>query len=76
MMFYNDIDKSQHPIGFYEGIKATYGDLKDEQTYKKWAKDVFANTMILMMQNGQHLLLTQVLPHYRLTLLLHMLLHL
>jgi len=47
MMFYNDIDKSQHPIGFYEGIKATYGDLKDEQTYKKWAKDVFANTMIL-----------------------------
>ena len=21
MMFYNDIDKNQHPIGFYEGIK-------------------------------------------------------
>ncbi len=47
MMFYNDIDKSQHPVGFYEGIKATYGDLKEEQTFKKWAKDVFANTMIL-----------------------------
>ncbi len=45
-LFYNDIDKSQHPIGFYEGIKATYGDLREEQTYKKWAKDVFANTLI------------------------------
>lgn len=45
-MFYNDIDKSQHPIGFYEGIKAAYGDLKDEATYKKWAKDVFEKTMI------------------------------
>jgi hypothetical protein len=45
--FYNDIDKSQHPIGFYEKLKAAYGDLKDEATYKKWAADVFANTMIL-----------------------------
>lgn len=47
MAFYNDVDKSQHPIGFYEKIKATYGDLKDETTFKKWAKDVFANTFIL-----------------------------
>ncbi len=46
MAFYNDIDKSQHPIGFYEKLKGTYGDLKDEATYKKWAADVFANTMI------------------------------
>jgi hypothetical protein len=46
-MFYNDIDKSQHPIGFYEGIKAGYGDLQDEATFKKWAKDVFAKTIIL-----------------------------
>lgn len=45
-LFYNDIDKNQQPIGLYEGIKATYGDLKEEQTYKKWAKDVFANTLI------------------------------
>ncbi len=47
MMFYNDVDKSQHPIGFYEKIKANYGDLKDEATFKKWAKDLFAKTMIL-----------------------------
>ncbi|MFT3909921.1 MAG: S46 family peptidase [Ferruginibacter sp.] len=46
MAFYNDIDKSQHPIGFYEKLKGTYGDLKDDATYKKWAADVFANTMI------------------------------
>jgi hypothetical protein len=46
MMFYNDIDKSQHPIGFYEKLKA-YGDLRDEATYKKWAADVFNKTMIL-----------------------------
>ncbi len=46
-LFYNDIDKSQHPIGFYEGIKNAYGDLKEDGTFKKWAKDVFDKTMIL-----------------------------
>ncbi|MFT3978991.1 MAG: S46 family peptidase [Ferruginibacter sp.] len=44
--FYTDIDKSQHPIGFYEKIKANYGNLNDDATYKKWAEDVFANTII------------------------------
>ena len=47
MMFYNDVDKSQHPIGFYEGMKATYGSLNEEATFKKWAHDVFAKTMML-----------------------------
>ena len=47
MMFYNDIDKSQQPIGFYEGIKDKFGSLNDEATYKKWANAVFDNTMIL-----------------------------
>jgi len=47
MMFYSDIDESQHPIGFYEKIKSTYGNLKEDSTYKKWAKDVFANTFLL-----------------------------
>lgn len=44
--FYTDIDKSQHPIGFYEKLKAAYGDLNDEATYKKWAQDVFSHTII------------------------------
>ncbi len=47
MMFYHDIDKSQHPIGFYENIKATYGNLDDEATYRAWAKNVFNSTMAL-----------------------------
>ena len=47
MMYYNDVDKNQHPIGFYEGMKGTFGSLKEEVTYQKWAKSVFSNTMIL-----------------------------
>lgn len=47
MMFYNDVDKQQHPIGFYENIKSKYGDLYDEATYKKWARDMFANSLLL-----------------------------
>ena len=45
-MFYTDIDKNQHPIGFFEGLKGSFGDLKDENTYKKYAAAVFNNTMI------------------------------
>lgn len=45
-MFYTDIDKSQHPIGFYENIKTTYGDLKDPATFKKMSADIFNTTMI------------------------------
>lgn len=47
MMFYDNVDKSQHPIGFYESLKANFGDLKQESTYKAWAKQVYDNTMIL-----------------------------
>ena len=47
MMYYNDVDKNQHPIGFYESIKSNFGSLKEEATYQKWAKSVFSNTMIL-----------------------------
>jgi V8-like Glu-specific endopeptidase len=47
MMFYRDIDKNQHPVNFYENLRAQYGSLDDESTYRKWAKDVFDKTMIL-----------------------------
>lgn len=47
MMFYRDIDKEQHPAGWYEKMKAAFGDLNDESTFKKWAADVFGRTMIL-----------------------------
>ena len=46
MAFHTDIDKNQHPIGFYEKFKAAYGNVNDEANYKKWASDVFTNTII------------------------------
>lgn len=47
MMYYFDVPKDQHPISFFEGVKGTFGDLKDELTWKKFAAAVFSNTMIL-----------------------------
>jgi hypothetical protein len=47
MMYYTDVDKSQQPIDFYQGIKDKFGSLDDEATFKTWATSVFANTMIL-----------------------------
>jgi hypothetical protein len=46
MMFYNDVVKDQHPVGFYGSLKNQYGPLDDEATYKKFAADVFSKTMI------------------------------
>ncbi len=45
-MFYEDVDKEQHPIGFYGTLKNTYGPLDDEATYKKYAANIFTKTMI------------------------------
>jgi hypothetical protein len=47
MMYYNEIDKNQHPIGFFEALKGSVGDLQDENTYKKYAESIFQNTMLL-----------------------------
>ncbi len=46
-MFYEDVDKEQHPVGFYGTLKNTYGPLDDDATYKKYAADIFSKTMIL-----------------------------
>lgn len=45
-MFYEDVTKEQHPIGFYGGLKDKYGPLDDDATYKKYAAEMFRNTMI------------------------------
>lgn len=45
-MFYEDVVKEQHPIGFYGGLKEKYGPLDDDATYKKYAADMFNNTII------------------------------
>ncbi len=45
-MFYEDIPKDQQPIGFYSTLKNNYGPLDDDNTYKKYAADIFSKTMI------------------------------
>lgn len=45
-MYYEEVDKSQHPVGFFESLRANFGDLKDENTYKKFASNLFTNTMV------------------------------
>ena len=45
-LFYTDIDKNQHPIGFYEGLKGSFGDLRDEGSYTKYSAAIFSTTMI------------------------------
>ena len=45
-IFYEDIPKDQHPVGFYGTLKNTYGPLDDEATYKKYAADLFSRTII------------------------------
>lgn len=45
MMFYEEVDRSQHPEGIFNAIRQQYGSLEDEATWKKMANDVFTNTM-------------------------------
>lgn len=45
-MFYEDIEKDQHPVGFYGNLKSRYGPLDNEATYQKYVADIFSNTMI------------------------------
>src|SRR5688572_7477384 len=45
-LFYQDVPKEQHPVGFYGTIKDRYGPLDDESTYKKYAADIFKTTLI------------------------------
>ena len=47
MMFYQDIDKQQHPIDFYRTQVEAWGPLNNDSTYKKYAAYVFEKTMIL-----------------------------
>ena len=45
--YYEEVEKNQHPIGFYESLRAAYGPLTGEETYKKYAASVFSGTLIL-----------------------------
>lgn len=46
-LFYENVPKDQHPIGFFGNLKNKYGPLDDHATYKKYAADLFSKTMIL-----------------------------
>ena len=46
-MFHNDVNPAQQPTEFYTQLNASYGDLEKDETYQKFAKDVFENTMLL-----------------------------
>jgi hypothetical protein len=46
MMFYKDVAKDQHPVGFYGNLKNQIGPLEDEATFRKYARDIFSKTMI------------------------------
>src|SRR6185503_1298649 len=46
MMYYKNVPKDQHPIGFFSTLKNKYGSLDDENTYKKYVADIFKNTML------------------------------
>ena len=43
-MFYSDIDKTQHPKGFYEELFKNYNDI-EQNPYKMYAAEIFATTM-------------------------------
>ena len=46
-MFNANIEKNQHPIGFYEGLRNNFGDLKEESTYAKYSSHVFGTSMLV-----------------------------
>lgn len=45
--FYTDIDNSQKPADFYTTLAKNFGDLSADDTYKKWSKDLFRNSIII-----------------------------
>lgn len=46
-LFYKGIDKDQQPAGFFEKIATKYGDLTNEDNWKKYAADLFAGAILL-----------------------------
>jgi hypothetical protein len=45
-MYYTDISKDQQPAGFYDALKAKYGSLDEDNTYRTWAAALMNNTFI------------------------------
>jgi hypothetical protein len=45
-MYYRNIDKDQHPSGFFEKLASTFGSLKEDATYGKYSAHVFGSSII------------------------------
>jgi hypothetical protein len=45
-MFYQDVDRQQHPVDFFSSQVGAWGKLNEEETYKKYTAHVFSKTMI------------------------------
>ncbi|HMP94241.1 MAG TPA: S46 family peptidase, partial [Phnomibacter sp.] len=45
--FYEDIPQDQQPVLFYSQLKQSFGNLKDESTWRNWAASAFANSLLL-----------------------------
>ena len=50
MMYYNDVDKTQHPKDFYENLWRTYNSI-EYSPYRKFASNVYGNSMLV--DNGK-----------------------
>ncbi len=46
-MYYDEVDPAQRPEKFYTTLSQKYGSLGSEETYKNFAGDVFAGTILL-----------------------------
>jgi len=45
-MYFQQIDKQQQPATFFPTLTQQYGSLEDDETYRRYAADVFAKTII------------------------------
>lgn len=46
-LFYEDVPKEQHPVGYFGSVKNQYGPLNDELTWQKLAADIFGKSFLL-----------------------------
>lgn len=45
-MFYQNVDGSQHPTGYFDNLKTQFGALEEAATYQKFTASVFANSIL------------------------------
>ena len=45
--FYNEVDASQHPKGFYNWMNTKFGEVKNKQCFNSFSEYVFSSTMLL-----------------------------